>query len=70
MRAMLAVAASYVSLFLLLLWEALRGHSVVDPDATTLATLVIWAGITLGTLVWIGYGTRHEARDRADWLAV
>ena len=35
-RAVLAFAASYASLFLLLLWEALRGRSFVAPDATVI----------------------------------
>jgi hypothetical protein len=69
-RAMLAMAASYASLFLLLLWEALGGRSVTDPDATTLVSLSIWAAVTIGILAWIGHGSRHAARTGADWLAV
>ena len=33
-RAVLAAAASYASLFLILLWSALQGQSLVAPDAT------------------------------------
>ena len=56
-KAVLAAAASYASLFLLLLWSALRGHSVVAPDATALA-------------VARDLGGGHRARDRLDrrWL--
>ena len=53
-RALLAAAASYASLFLLLLWEALRGQSVVAPDATALASIAIWAVVTVLVLGWIG----------------
>jgi hypothetical protein len=65
-RAVLAAAASYASLFLLLLWEALRGRSVVAPDATALASIVIWAVVTALGLGWIGI----SSRDRLDRIAV
>lgn len=57
-RALLAAAASYASLFLLLLWEALRGQSVVAPDAMALASIVIWAVVTVLVLSWIRLGSR------------
>ena len=69
-RAVLAAAASYVSLFLLLLWEALRGQSVVAPDAAALVSLVIWAAATLLGLGGIGFGSRRMSRDKSDWTRV
>jgi hypothetical protein len=62
-RAVLAMAASYAALFLLLLWEALRGQSVVAPDATALASLAIWAAASVLALGWIGFGSRGTSRD-------
>lgn len=62
-RALLAAAASYVSLFLLLLWEALRGQSVVAPDATALASLAIWAIVTVLGMGWIVLRTRDGAQS-------
>jgi hypothetical protein len=53
-RALLAAAASYASLFLLLLWEALRGKSVVAQDVTALAPVAVWAGVSVVVLGWIG----------------
>ena len=53
-RAMLAVAGSYATLFVLLLWEALRGHSVVAPDGLALAALAVWAAATALLLGRIG----------------
>ena len=53
-KAILAAAASYTSLFLLLLWGALRGQSVVGPDATMLAALAIWLATTVSVFAWIG----------------
>jgi hypothetical protein len=35
--------ASYASLFAILLWQALRGQSIVQPDVLTLAVLAGWA---------------------------
>ncbi len=68
-RAVLAAAASYASLFLLLLWEALRGQSVVAPDATALASIAIWAAVTMLALGWIGVGSRGAPRDGLDRMA-
>jgi hypothetical protein len=57
-RALLAAAASYASVFFLLLWQALRGQSVVSPDASALASIVIWAVVTVLVLGWIGRSSR------------
>jgi len=57
-RALMAAAASYASLFLLLLWQALGGQSVVAPDAAALASIVIWAVVTTLGLGWISLGSR------------
>jgi hypothetical protein len=64
-RAVLAVAASYASLFLLLLLGALRGRSVVAPDATALAAMAIWAAATAIVLAWIAVSSRRESGWRA-----
>jgi hypothetical protein len=45
-RLTLSAAASYFALFGILLWQALRGQSVLAPDALTIATLGVWASIT------------------------
>ena len=62
-RALLAAAASYASLFLLLLSEALRGQSVVSPDATALVSMAIWAVVTALVLGWIAVAS-HNGLDR------
>ena len=64
-RAVLAAAASYASLFLLLLWGALRGQSLVAPDAMVLASIAIWGALTLLVFAWIGFGSRHVPNRRA-----
>ena len=45
-RLVLAFAASYAGLFLLLLWQALRGEPLAAPGATTLAALLLWLALT------------------------
>lgn len=68
--ALLAAAASYASLFLLLLWGALRGQSVVASDSMALAPIAIWAVITVLVLGWIGIGSSGASRDGLDRMAV
>ena len=69
-RALLAAAASYASLFSLLLWEALRGRSLVAPDAPALASILIWAVVTVLVLGWIGTSSRRSSCDALDWRVV
>ena len=42
-----AIAASYLALFGLLLWQAFRGQSIVQPDRLSLASYALWLGITV-----------------------
>ena len=65
-RAVFAAAASYAGLFALLLWQALRGQSVVSPDATALTSLGVWAVGTLIVLAWIAIGSRELTNARRE----
>ena len=56
-RMVWAIAASHVSLFALLLWQALRGQSVIAPDAATLTALGLWAAFTAAAIWFAGAGT-------------
>jgi hypothetical protein len=62
LTAVRAATASYATLFLLLTWGALRGHSVVAPDGAVLAWLAMWAAATLLALGWIGLGWQRMPR--------
>ena len=66
-KAVFAAAASYASLFLLLLWGALRGQSIAAPDATMLASLAIWLGATLSGSAWIAASSHRRSRDHSSW---
>ena len=68
-KAVLAASASYASLFLLLLWQALRGQSIVPAGAMALAPIAIWALVSLLALGWIVMTSRNASRDRADRMA-
>lgn len=69
-RALLAGAASYASLFLVLLWGALRGQSLVAPDAAALASIAIWAVLTTLILGGIAAGSRRSQREDSNWMAI
>jgi hypothetical protein len=57
-RAVFAAAASYAALFLLLLWGAMRGRSVVAPDAAALASMAIWVAVSVLALGWLYFASR------------
>jgi hypothetical protein len=63
-RAVFAAATSYAMLFLLLLWEALRGRSVIALDATALVSIGIWAAITAIGFGWIVWASRDDLHRR------
>ena len=61
-RTVLVAAASYATLFVLLLSEALRGQSIAAPDVVALTSLAIWAALTalaVGAIVF-----RSRTTDR------
>ena len=49
-RLMLTAAGSYAALFAVLLWQALRGQSIVQPDLTTAVALAAWALATAAAI--------------------
>ena len=69
LRTLLAAAASYASLFLLLLLGALRGQSVAAPDTRAIASLAIWAVVSVLVLGWIGGGS-HRVTHGSNWTVV
>lgn len=60
-RAILIAGTSYALLFILLLWQALRGYSVTAPDRTTLAAVAVWAIVTTLSLGLVGLRSRVAA---------
>jgi hypothetical protein len=50
-RLVFTAAGSYTGLIGIVLWQALRGQSLIAPDAATAAALLAWLGVTLA-LAW------------------
>ena len=69
-KTLLAAAASYAALFLLLLGQALRGQSFVAPDGAAAASFAAWAAITLLVLGWIGLRSRGDSHGDLNWMAI
>ena len=63
-RARLVVVAggSYAALFLMLIWQALRGQALVCPDTLTVSVFVVWAALTARMAVW-PFRTRTSRSD-------
>jgi hypothetical protein len=60
-RFVVGATISYAALFALLLSQALRGQSVIAPDALTLAALAVWAAATIaGALLIARTGIRRD----------
>ena len=69
-KAVLIAAASYASLFLLLLREAVRGQSIVAPDPVALASLASWGLLTALGLGWVGLRSRDDRRASFDGVVI
>src|SRR5688572_11769438 len=63
-RVVWTLSASYVSLFALLVWQALRGQSVLAPDITTAIAFGLWAALTMSA-VWLSSARGEAARVHA-----
>ena len=54
-----AMAASYLALFGLILWQAFRGQSIAQPDSVSLACFAAWLVLTGVAVIAINH--RHSA---------
>ena len=67
-RVMIVATASYVALFAILLWQALRGQSLVQPDGYTITVFVSWV-ILSAIGVWFAAVRRARSGSRAIAIA-
>ena len=51
-RSVFVLAASYFALVAILMWQALRGQSLIDPDSATAWAAAAWLAATLTGLAW------------------
>jgi hypothetical protein len=56
--------------FLILIWQALRGQALISVDALTMTALLVWAGVTAGLAAWpFRPRTRRSDADGAlNWI--
>jgi hypothetical protein len=67
-RLVMVAVSSYASLVAMLLWQAVRGQSFVQPDGTTVAVFAAWA---IATIVgaWIAAARRSATPTHAVVIA-
>ncbi len=63
-RLTVSVAGSYAFLFVVLLWQALRGVPIVDPDGATIAMFAIWLALT-SVAAWTATSQREPVLPAA-----
>jgi hypothetical protein len=51
-RLVFIATGSYMALFAILLWQGMRGQSVIAPDVTTFVAFAVWIVVTL-SIAWI-----------------
>ncbi len=49
-----AAAGSYLAFTAILVWQALRGQSILEPDSTTLIALAAWLAATIAAMMFFG----------------
>ena len=65
LRFVFAMAASYLALFALLLWQAFRGQSIAQPDRLMVASFAAWLVLTGVTMIAIH--PRLRVQDK-EWI--
>ncbi len=68
-RLTVAAAASYAGLFVLLMWQALRGQSITSPDSVTLTAIALWSMATVAAM-WMMSHESQEGRSPAMYTGV
>lgn len=68
---MLVAGGSYAGLFAILVWQALRGQSIVEPDVLTVVALAAWLLLT-GAAAWTAWrrSARRGEAQSAEWVSV
>ena len=64
-RTVIAAGASYAALFMLLIWQALRGEALLRPGELTVALFAAWALVTLAALAGSALYFRVASSRRA-----
>ena len=67
-RTLVVAGGSYAGLFLILVWQALRGQALVAPDTVTLIAFLSWLTATGGAAVWPFRRRRTSFDASLTWL--
>jgi hypothetical protein len=67
-RLVLVASASYAGLLAVLLWQALRGQSLAQPDGASLAVFAVWAILTAAS-AWLAATRKPSMNDHAIAVA-
>jgi len=59
---------SYAGLFVLLLWQALRGQPLLSPDPLMLVGFASWATATVVALTWPFRARRDASEASLNWI--
>jgi hypothetical protein len=59
-----AIAASYLSFFGLILWQAFRGQSIAQPDSVSLESLAVWILLTAFAVLTISRKRSYLFNDK------
>jgi hypothetical protein len=59
-----AIAASYLSFFGLILWQAFRGQSIAQPDSVSLESLAVWIVLTAVAVLAISRKRSYLFNDK------
>ena len=63
------IAGSYFAFIVILAWQALRGQSIVAPDAATLSVLTIWFAVSLAGVFWSRIASRQVSVSHSSVVA-
>ena len=66
-RLVVVSAASYVALFAILMWQALRGQSVFAPDATAMLVFGTWLTATAASVYAVARLRVPSSASRTTW---
>jgi hypothetical protein len=69
-RSVIVAGVSYASLFAILLWQALRGQTLIAPDGLTIAALAAWLIATTIAILVARSSTSHSTPALARKVVV
>lgn len=63
MRLLFTLSASYLAFIAILVWQALRGQSIMEPDTNTLIAFALWAVATACGVILAGRKSEEQEKE-------